>query len=206
VTLQAIPEKELDPDAHGEIVETYTDSTASRTYKMACVNCGGAKVYEYTIATGATKPNVIVTAAYRTEKEQEKLYLNTVNSHMDAGYPEKTAHSMAAMEVGAVNHSEHQLGFAVDFKSTQMSILGSDGRSFEEYLTSTIHKYGFVLSFPAGGETETGREPNTAHYRYVGVEAASIMAEKQWTLVEYRDYLQGQIDYLKQSIESLEKR
>ena len=60
--IQAIPEKELDATAHGEMVETYTDSDTGRTYKKACADCGEGKVYEYTINTGATKPNVIVTA------------------------------------------------------------------------------------------------------------------------------------------------
>ena len=87
-----------------------------------------------------------------------------------------------------------------------MNLLGVDGRSFEEYLNDTMHKYGYILSYPTGKETQTGHDANTVHYRYVGVAAATEMKERNLTLAEYRDYLQTQIDYLKQYIQSKENK
>lgn len=147
-----------------------------------------------------------VTVAYRTEKQQQKAYDDAVEDFMKAGYPAETARTMAAASVGSVGCSEHQLGLAVDFSKKEMTLLGSDGRTFEEYLNDTMHKYGFILSYPAGKEKETEHDANTVHYRYVGVEAATEMREKHWTLPEYRDYLKTQIDYLKQYIKSLEAK
>lgn len=148
---------------------------------------------------------VVLSVAYRSQKAQQKAYDDAVKDFMNGGYPVEKARSMAAMKVGSVNCSEHQLGYAVDFKSKDLSLVGNDGETFEEYLTANIHKYGFVLSYPAGGESKTEHEANTAHYRYVGVQAAEAMAEEGWTLPEYRDYLETQINYLKQYIESLQK-
>lgn len=148
---------------------------------------------------------VTLSAAYRSEKAQQKAYDDAVKDFMNGGYPVEKARSMAAMKVGSVNCSEHQLGYAVDFKNKDLSLVGNDGETFEEYLSANIHKYGFVLSYPAGSESKTEHEANTAHYRYVGVQEAEAMAEEGWTLPEYRDYLETQINYLKQYIESLQK-
>ena len=141
-----------------------------------------------------------MTAAYRSEAEQEKLYNSTVQSYMNAGYAAEKARSMAASEVGSVNCSEHQLGFAVDFSSKELASVGSDGTTtFGDFLAQTMPKYGFILSYPAGSESQTEHVSSYTHYRYVGLEAAEIISEKGWTLPQYRDYLKIQIDYQKQS-------
>ena len=176
--------------------------TGYETLKLE--SSAAAKFNEFLAVAKKAGYTASVTAAYRTEKQQKKAYDDAVEGFMNAGYPAETARSMAAASVGSVNCSEHQLGFAVDFSKKEMTLLGSDGRSFEEFLNATIYKYGFILSYPAGGEEQTGREANTVHYRYVGVEAASEMREEGWTLNEYRDYLKTQLDYLKQYVQSLE--
>ncbi|MBO5247955.1 MAG: M15 family metallopeptidase [Clostridia bacterium] len=161
---------------------------------------------EFLVAAKKAGYAASLTAAYRTEKQQKTVYDDAVEGFMNAGYPAETARSMAAVSVGSVNCSEHQLGFSVDFSKKEMSLLGADGRSFEEYLNDTIYQYGFILSYPAGEEDQTGREANTVHYRYVGVAAAEEMKKEGWTLNEYRDYLQTQLNYLKQYVQSLESK
>lgn len=188
-------------DYTAELISLSGENSSKQLEKTAAV-----KMNEFLQAADKAGYNVTVTAAHRTKSAQEKVYNNAVQDFMNAGYPVETARSMAAMKVGSVNCSEHQLGLAVDFSAKEMSVLGADGRTFEQYLTDTMYKYGFVLSYPAGKESQTGHDANTAHYRYVGIEAARDMREKQWTLGEYRDYLQTQIDYLKQYIDSLEKK
>ncbi len=163
------------------------------------------KFNEFLVAADKAGFDASLTAAYRSEKQQEKAYNDAVQSYMNAGYPAETARTMAKSSVGLVGTSEHQLGLAVDFTPKEMSLLGADGNSFEEFLSGNMHLYGFILSYPAGEEDQTGHEANTVHYRYVGVEAAKEMKTQQWTLPEYRDYLQTQIDYLKQYLQSLEK-
>ncbi len=174
--------------------------------KLKLEAAAATKFNEFLAAASKAGYAATVTAAYRTETQQEKAYNDAVQGYMNAGYPAETARTMAAASVGSVNCSEHQLGFAVDFSKKEMALLGSDGRSFEEYLNNSMHKYGFILSYPAGAEEQTGHDANTVHYRYVGVEAAAEMTKEGWTLSEYRDYLQTQIDYQKQYIQSLENK
>lgn len=147
---------------------------------------------------------IVLSSAYRSAQDQETLFNNAVQDYMNGGYPLETARSMAARKVGSVDCSEHQTGLAVDFNMKDFVLVGNNGETFEEYLTENIYKYGFILSYPAERE-ETEREANTAHYRYVGIEAATVITEEQWILAEYRDHLQIQIDYRKQQIASYQK-
>ena len=150
---------------------------------------------------------VTVTAAYRSKEAQKKLYDSEVAKFVQAHYDLEESREKAAKKVGSVNCSEHQLGFAVDFNVDDLSQKGYDGKTFLDYLNENIHKFGFVLSYPSGEEDVTGRDANTAHYRYVGMDIATEMKEKLYvTVSEYRDYLSTQIRYYKQQIDSLEKR
>lgn len=200
--LLLVGEKSPLPDGYD--VGELTLLTGYETLKLE--SAAAEKFNEFLAAAKKAGYSASLTAAYRTEKQQKKAYDDAVEGFMNAGYPAETARSMAASSVGSVNCSEHQLGFAVDFSKKEMTLLGSDGRSFEEYLNATMYKYGFILSYPAGEEEQTGREANTVHYRYVGVDAAAEMREEGWTLTEYRDYLKTQLDYLKQYVQSLESK
>ena len=84
--ISAIPEIGIDSNAHGEMVETYTDSDTGRTYKKACADCGEGKVYEYTINTGATKPNVIVTAGTLAQLKGAKANMGEAILADDGSY------------------------------------------------------------------------------------------------------------------------
>ncbi len=174
--------------------------------KMQLESVAAGKMNEFLAAAKKAGFAATVTAAYRSEKQQEKAYNDAVQDFMNAGYPAETARTMAASSVGAVNRSEHQLGFAVDFSKKEMTLLGNDGSTFEEFVSANMPKYGFILSYPAGGEDKTGHDANTVHYRFVGVEPAEAMTREKWTLGEYRNYLQTQLDYLKQYLQSLSKK
>ena len=86
----------------------------------------------------------------------------------------------AALSSARPGHSEHQLGVAIDFKSSG----GPDPWSTKnwardtaagQWMAANAWRYGFVMSYPAGKTAVTcyGFEP--WHYRYVGrAEAAAI--------------------------------
>ena len=80
-------------------------------------------------------------------------------------------------------YSEHQTGLAVDFY-----IRGSNFEDYEGYqwMLDNIHNYGFILRYPAGKEFLTGFPSEPKHFRFVGVEAAKIMHDYEWTLEEYK--------------------
>ncbi len=85
-------------------------------------------------------------------------------------------------------HSQHQLGTAIDFSSSEVS----DG-SFERFqstkasawLFENAWQYGFVISYPSGYESTTGYSYESWHYRYIGIANAQEMHNSGMILEVY---------------------
>ena len=54
-----------------------------------------------------------------------------------------------------------------------------------KWLHEHCHEYGFILRYPLGKVAETGIPYEPWHYRYVGREAAKLIAEQNLTLESY---------------------
>ena len=54
-----------------------------------------------------------------------------------------------------------------------------------EWLCENAHKYGFILRYPETKTSVTGYSYESWHYRYVGVEHATKIHEREITLEEY---------------------
>ena len=133
---------------------------------------------------------------------QLKSYLSSIGIHVEAlsGYRfQKTQEriwneSLAARGEACTNryvakpgHSEHQTGLAID-----LSLYDAQGNMVEDYDTEEygrifphLHKFGFILRYPAGKEDVTGYPFEPWHIRYVGKEATLRIYENGWTLEEY---------------------
>lgn len=75
-------------------------------------------------------------------------------------------------------HSQHQLGTAIDFSSSEISdgLSGSFGSTHAAvWLATNAWKYGFVISYPQGYESITGYSYESWHYRYIGKTNAQEM-------------------------------
>ncbi len=92
-------------------------------------------------------------------------------------------------------HSEHQLGTAVDFGTPELSEVAGPGFEFHTYfyktgvgvwLAENAHKYGFSLSYPANSQETTGFTYEPWHYRYVGIEMATLLFETNQFLTQYQ--------------------
>ena len=53
------------------------------------------------------------------------------------------------------------------------------------WLCAHAHEYGFIQRYPANKADETGISYEPWHYRYVGVEAATIIRNENLTLEEF---------------------
>ena len=53
------------------------------------------------------------------------------------------------------------------------------------HLKENAHKYGFILRYPKGKELITGFKYEPWHYRYVGIDVATIIYQNELTLEEY---------------------
>ncbi len=88
-------------------------------------------------------------------------------------------------------HSEHQTGLAFDLRKKNVSHEKLSAYDFEktkeyDWLCNNAYRYGFILSFPENKTdiTNFGFEP--WHWRYVGVDTATDMKEKEFrTFQEY---------------------
>lgn len=105
----------------------------------------------------------IVTSGYRTYARQAEIYAQSE--------PGK------AQEPGA---SEHQTGLAFDVTAETNG--GFESTPQYAWLRAHAHEYGFIQRYPANKAEETGISYEPWHYRYVGVEAATIIRNEDLTL------------------------
>ncbi len=120
---------------------------------------------------------IIATSTYRDYEYQGKLFNEYTNSK---------GLDYALLCSAKPGHSEHQTGLAVDVE-------GSNGNydDFEKsiefnWMKENAHKYGFILRYPKGKEHITGFKYEPWHYRYVGIEHATNIYNKNITLEEYK--------------------
>ena len=108
----------------------------------------------------------IVTSGYRDYNRQAEVYAQSE--------PGK------AQEPGA---SEHQTGLAFDVTAETNS--GFESTPQYAWLCAHAQDYGFIQRYPANKSAETGISYEPWHYRYVGVEAATIIRNENLTLEEF---------------------
>jgi len=87
-----------------------------------------------------------------------------------------------------VGGSEHHLGTVIDIVSAENNykLLPSyENTKLNQFLKNNAHLYGFTMSYPKGIEHITGYNYEPWHYRYVGVELATYLWEKNMSLTQY---------------------
>ncbi|HEX5912228.1 MAG TPA: M15 family metallopeptidase [Rubrobacter sp.] len=118
---------------------------------------------------------LVVASAYRSYEEQQ-LSHERLLSIFGAD-----ADGMSA----APGHSQHQLGTAIDFTNAAAGYqVWMPFAQTSAYLWLEHHawEYGFVLAYPKGKEEQTGYRWEPWHYRYVGVDDAKRLEEKDLSL------------------------
>ena len=117
--------------------------------------------------------NLFVVSGYRTNKEQNSLFNNSVN---------KNGMDHALVYSAKAGHSEHQLGLAVDLNTVEN---GFENTKEYEWLQNNSYKYGFIERYKKGKEFITGYAFEPWHYRYLGVDIATKLYEENITYEEY---------------------
>ena len=112
-------------------------------------------------------------SGYRSYSTQKNLYNSYVNRDG------KTKADTYSARAGT---SEHQTGLATDINSLSVSFDKTDAF---KWLSKNAFKYGFILRYPKGKEFITGYMYEPWHYRYVGIDVAKIIYEKNITYEEY---------------------
>ena len=130
---------------------------------------------------------VLVVSTYRTHAQQTYLHNRMINRYLGYGYS-KTAAKKKASTISAVpGTSEHQLGLAFDIVDSSYTKLNYDQAKTDtqKWLMKNSWKYGFNLRYPTGKSEITGIIYEPWHYRYVGLELAKELYDRDVCLEEY---------------------
>ena len=125
---------------------------------------------------------IVVESAYRSYEDQAATF--------DA-WAASIGHEAALLRAARPGHSEHQLGTAIDVTSPGWSGRFGDwavDAAEGAWMAAHAWEYGFVMSYPAGGQDDScyGYEP--WHYRWIGRTAA---AEHRSSGLVLRRFLEG---------------
>lgn len=126
----------------------------------------------------------IVREGYRTAEEQEEIFNEKVQAYINEGYSKARAEKTAKEWAAVPGTSEHQLGIAVDINADKTR---STNDEVYAWLAENAYRYGFILRYPQGKEDITGTNYEPWHYRYVGMENAQLMYNKQICLEEFME-------------------
>lgn len=131
--------------------------------------------------------SIYVASPYRTPELQVVLYNNKITKFMNTGMTYLEAYKLAGQAVTIPGTSEHEAGLCFDILSNDYKSL-SEGFGLTKsgkWLAENAHYYGFILRYPADKEYITTIEYEPWHFRYVGVEAATVMYNEGLTLEEF---------------------
>lgn len=135
---------------------------------------------------------LVICSPYRDMKKQEVLFERKVNKYMAKGYSYLEAYKITSETVTVPGASEHQIGMAFDFISNDYRTLdyGFANCDAGKWLKEHSFEYGFILRYPYNKMDITGIDYEPWHFRYVGVEAATLIMHENITLEEFtNDYL-----------------
>lgn len=125
----------------------------------------------------------LINSAFRTFSKQDYIYSHRLQS--DPGYGNDPFNN--PVKVVPSHASEHCAGLALDILSVDHPFANDAFSSTVQgqWLVQNAHKYGFILRYPDDKEHLTGVIYEPWHFRYVGVDIAADIHEKQLCLEEY---------------------
>lgn len=132
-----------------------------------------------------------ICSPYRDFEYQQMLFNRKIKRYMGMGMSYMEAYQLSSQAVTVPGVSEHQIGLALDIVTNSYLTLdeGFGETDAGKWLAENSHKYGFILRYPKGKEYITGIEYEPWHFRYVGVEAATVITERGITLEEFWEEL-----------------
>ena len=129
---------------------------------------------------------LFVREGYRTAQDQKDIMDERIQQYRDEGYSRSEAKKLAEEYVAEPGTSEHELGIAVDINA-DTSKCSSD--AVYTWLANNAYRYGFIKRYPEDKTEITGVNNEPWHYRYVVVDVAREMQEKELCLEEYIETL-----------------
>ena len=117
--------------------------------------------------------NLYISSGFRSYSYQENLYNN---------YVAQDGQEAADTYSARAGHSEHQTGLAFDLNTIDDSFAYTPEG---QWVKDNCQKYGLILRYPKGKETQTGYQYESWHLRYVGKELAEELYNNgEWITLE----------------------
>jgi len=134
--------------------------------------------------------NLVLISTYRSYQTQNSLFYSRVNALKSSLGLEKATNKVAT-STAIPGSSEHQIGLAIDFSTSNSMDLTQSFANINEgkWLYNNSWKYGFVVRYAKEKTSITGIISEPWHLRYVGVPHAEIMSKAGLCLEEYMDYV-----------------
>ena len=129
----------------------------------------------------------LICSSYRSVETQNKLFQEEVDEYLSGGYSKDEAEKMASQVVAYPGTSEHHLGLALDIVDVRNQVLNEEQENtdVQKWLMENSWKYGFILRYPNDKSEITGIIYEPWHYRYVGIEAATEIHNRNICPEEY---------------------
>ncbi len=131
-------------------------------------------------------------SGYRSYDTEDTLYQTIVAANTVETTEEEEQESDQKQEKVIVDSfapkagaSEHQTGLAIDVLQKGYSYQEFAECKSSVWMKAHAHEYGYILRYPPSKAFITGYYYISYHYRYVGVQPATIMKTYNWTLEEY---------------------
>ncbi|MDR3019475.1 MAG: M15 family metallopeptidase [Treponema sp.] len=146
-----------------DLVELKNSSYSVNRTGLLLRDTAAASLEEMGAAARNEGLTLTASSAYRSYAYQAQVYERNVRA---------LGQEAADRESARPGHSQHQLGFVVDFGSiTDAFAQTAEGR----WLSANASRYGWSLSYPDGYEEITGYRWESWHYRYVGKQLAEFI-------------------------------
>lgn len=141
----------------------------------------------------AAKDNIYLKpcSPYRDYERQQELFNEKMTFYMRRGGSYIEAFQLSSRSVTVPGASEHQLGLALDIVCSTHQDLDEAFADTDagKWLAKNAYKYGFILRYPKEKEYITCIKYEPWHFRYVGIEAATVITERGLTLEEFWEEL-----------------
>lgn len=178
-----IPEPTPTPGPDIQVVDgiTYVNGIliANKTYALPAdyapgVDAAAQAAFDQMAAAAAQEGlSLYISSGFRSYEYQAGLYQR---------YVQRDGQAAADTYSARPGHSEHQTGLAFDLNTIDDSFAATPEG---QWVAQHCHEYGFLMRYPADKEDVTGYKYEPWHIRYLGVEAATAVAQSGLCLEEY---------------------
>ncbi|MDO4467841.1 MAG: M15 family metallopeptidase [Bacillota bacterium] len=136
-----------------------------------------AKAYEEWVEAAEEEGiDIVAIAAYRTYEYQRDLYNY---------YEQAEGKAYADAYYARPGQSEHNSGLAVDITFNGYNFNEIENYEGYDWILNNAHKFGWILRYPEEKVDITRYGYESWHFRYVGVDVATLCYENNWCLEEY---------------------